>query len=374
MKKSVLLAAALAAASGSAVSAQEENRSLEFAGKTWRIAAREAAVTHHLGREAIAVNGGTVWLDEQNFSDGVIEFDIAYAEARSFIGVKWRAQSDERYEEIYVRAHLNEKPDAFQYTPVENGVSAWQIFSDANAQSAVNEKYGAWNHVRLVVVGDAADVYFNSEEPVLHVPDLKTDIAEGRVGLQAFGPSRETAYFSNLVIRSLRDGEKLIGAPAEAAPPPAGLIADWPVSSPFSEDLVANALVLEDNPSKALEWRALAVESNGIANLARLSGVEDGADTVFVRLRITSDRAQLKEMRFGYSDRVRIYLNGKRVYFGDAGYSVRDYRFLGTVGFFDSAGLDLKKGDNELLLAVSETFGGWAWAGAIADRTGIGLE
>ena len=47
--------------------------------------------------------------------------------------------------------------------------------------------------------------------------------------------------------------------------------------------------------------------------------------------------------------------------------------FLGTVGFHDVAGLDLERGDNEILIAVSETFGGWAWAGAIEERAGLTL-
>ena len=95
---------------------------------------------------------------------------------------------------------------------------------------------------------------------------------------------------------------------------------------------------------------------------------------MFVRLKIDSATAQMKELRFGYSDRVRIYLNGKRVYFGNAGWRTRDYRFLGTVGFYDSVGLDLKKGENILFAAVSETFGGWAWAGAIENQEDISFS
>ena len=37
----------------------------------------------------------------------------------------------------------------------------------------------------------------------------------------------------------------------------------------------------------------------------------------------------------------------------------RDYRFLGTIGYFDAVYLQLKKGRNDLWIAVSENFGGW---------------
>ncbi|WP_375205221.1 hypothetical protein [Hyphococcus sp.] len=123
-----------------------------------------------------------------------------------------------------------------------------------------------------------------------------------------------------------------------------------------------------------LDWDTLAVETNGVANISKIRESLSGNDsTVFIRLPIESDRDQMKKLRFGYSDRVRIYLNGKRVYEGDAGWSVRDYRFLGTVGFFDSVGLDLKEGENVLMVAVSETFGGWAFAGAMEDQSGVTL-
>lgn len=368
-----LLLPALLSLIPAALNAQSETPDIiEFDGKTWRITAREASVGDHLGRQALILQGGRLWLDE-NFSDGVIEFDVAFEEGQGFIGPMWRAERDDRFEEIYFRTHLSGKPDAVQYTPVENGLSAWQIFSDGNALAAIDLKYNAWNHVKVVVKGDAAEFYFNSETPQLHIPDLKTDIKSGRVGLRVSG-QHGIGRFANIVVRSLRAGEDLIGEPRESPEPPEGLITSWQVSSPFAEADVAQTLKLDKDAANAFSWRSLAVETNGVANLARLAGADDDSDTVFVRLNINADRAMMKELRFGYSDRVRIYLNGKRVYYGDAGWRVRDYRFLGTVGFFDSAGLDLRRGDNELLVAVSETFGGWAWAGAIEDQNGIELS
>ena len=148
------------------------------------------------------------------------------------------------------------------------------------------------------------------------------------------------------------------------------MITEWQFSSSFSEDDVS-VLSLDERMTDDLTWQTLAAETNGIANIAKLIRPTRDANTVFARLKIDSDRAQMKEMKIGYSDRVRVYLNGKRVYAGSAGWRLRDYRFLGTVGFHDSVGLDLKRGDNELLVAISETFGGWAWAGAIEDRDNI---
>ncbi len=351
----------------------QENESIQFEGATWRVTAQEARVDRYLGREALILSRGRLRRDDIVFSDGVIEFDVAFDEGPGFIGPMWRAESDDRFEEIYFRTHLSGKPDAVQYTPVENGITAWQIFTDGNAQTAIDLKHGEWNHVKVVVKGDAADFYFNADTPQLHVPDLKTDIAAGGIGLRVSGPAG-IGRFSNIVFRPLEEGEELIGAPVETPPLPDGVIGQWRVSAPFAETEVENMLTLPKGAAHDHTWTALDVETNGIANLSKLAGPDEGSDTVFVRLDIKAEKKMMKEMRFGYSDRVRIYLNGKRVFAGDAGWRTRDYRFLGTVGFLDSVGLDLKKGDNEILVAVSETFGGWAFAGAMADRNGVTLE
>ncbi len=354
-----------------ALPATAQDTALEYEGQVWRVAAQEAEVTNYLGREAIKLMRGRLWADDMVFTDGVISFDAAYAEQQIFIGASWRAASDRHYEEMYFRGHLNEKPDALQYTPVENGNSAWQIFSDGNGIAPVSQKYDGWNKVKIVVQGDRADIYFNSDAPVIHIPDLKTALTSGYVGLRSSGQQAGPAYFSNITIRPLQAGDAIVGTPKPSAELPEGLIGKWNVSSTFAETLVDSSLTLSEKPYADLTWQTLPAETNGIANISRVAERNREANTVFVRLSIVSETDQMKELSFGYSDRVRIYLNGKRIYYGNAGWRVRDYRFLGTVGFFDSAGLDLRKGKNELTVAISETFGGWAWAGAIADRSGI---
>lgn len=353
----------------------EPPKTISFEGKNWQIAAQSARTDMHLGREALILSGGRIWLKSLEFSDGVIEFDVSFDERQGFIGPMWRAKNDQRFEEIYFRSHLSGKPDAVQYTPVENGNSAWQIFSDGNALAAIDLKFDGWNRVKVVVEGDAADFYFNSGTPQLHIPDLKTDIQSGYVGLRSSGRGGAEARFSNITFRALKNGEGVVGTPKETPPLPKGLIDQWRVSSVFAEADVSDALTLSNVAANDMEWKRLRVETNGIANISKLrKRLPDGDSTVFIRKTIRSERNQMKELFFGYSDRVRIYLNGKRVYYGDAGFRRRDYRFLGTVGFFDSVGLDLTKGENELLVAVSETFGGWAWAGAMEDQSGISIR
>ena len=76
-------------------------------------------------------------------------------------------------------------------------------------------------------------------------------------------------------------------------------------------------------------------------------------------------------MEFGFSDAVRIYVNGQLLYAGNDGYRSRDYRFLGTIGYFDTLYLPLAKGRNEVVLAVSENFGGWGLRARLMNTDGI---
>jgi hypothetical protein len=126
--------------------------------------------------------------------------------------------------------------------------------------------------------------------------------------------------------------------------------------------------------SAPLTWATLDIEERGIANLARLSGNQGGRNTVVAAVTITSDRARTVPVRFGFSDRVRVYLNGRMLYAGNDSFGTHDPDFLGIVGRFDELALPLKRGPNELWFAVSETFGGWAITADLPDRSGIALR
>ena len=77
--------------------------------------------------------------------------------------------------------------------------------------------------------------------------------------------------------------------------------------------------------------------------------------------------AGAKAVQLGFSDRAHVYLNGAALYGGDATYRSRDYRFLGSIGWHDTVYLPLEQGDNELVVAVSEDFGGWGVQARVVD-------
>ena len=89
---------------------------------------------------------------------------------------------------------------------------------------------------------------------------------------------------------------------------------------------------------------------------------------IYARTSIDSDRDQVKKLNIGYSDDVSMFLNGKILYRGRSAQNFRDPDFLGIVSPDDDAVyLRLKKGKNELMLAVSELGGGWGFICRLED-------
>ena len=106
-------------------------------------------------------------------------------------------------------------------------------------------------------------------------------------------------------------------------------------------------------------WTELAAEPSGRTDLARVNGVRDGRNTVLARTTLDAEREEVRVLELGFSDRAVVFLNGRALYRGDDTYRSRDYRFLGSIGYYDTLFLPLVAGANDLVVAVSEDFGGW---------------
>jgi len=95
---------------------------------------------------------------------------------------------------------------------------------------------------------------------------------------------------------------------------------------------------------------------------------QPGMKLVYAKTNIESDRDQVKKLYIGYSDDVSVFLNGQILYRGRSAQNFRDPGFLGIVNpENDAVYLPLKKGSNELLLALSELGGGWGFNCRLVD-------
>lgn len=337
-----------------------------FTDAVWTVSAEESERTTYLGQAALKLSSGGAYINDLDLQDGVIEFDIAVDQARGFSGVFFRMQSAGNYEHFYIRPHQSGNPDANQYTPMFNQVSAWQLYHGVDYATAMDYSFNQWMHIKIIYQGDRAEVYLDSDTPVLHIQELKRGFSSGTVGVNAAGDA--PVYFSNFTVSPLSE-EHLFSEKKEMTPTNETIVTSWMVSDGFDQQSLSHEL----GDQSQRKWTQLNSEASGITNLAKIQGLSEGANTAFARLMIQSETDQVKQINFGYSDAVRIYLNGQALYQGQNIYQSRDYRYLGTIGLFDSVFLPLKAGRNELWFAVTENFGGWGIMAEFDNMQGIQL-
>jgi hypothetical protein len=323
----------------------------------WDWAGTRATAAEHLGRPCLRLETSDAdaipTVSGVEVEDGVVEIDLAVGAERGFHGVVWRLLDAKGYESFFVRPHQVGNPDAVQYTPVCNGVSAWQLYHGPGYWAPVDFPLGNWFTIRVVFEGSRAEVFVGEPAAPFLVSELKRPAAPGRVGILVGGPAIHVARFAYGI------GASLGPAPPPLTPPPAGVIAEWQVSDPFPEALLGHAPALPGPLLAARSWTPLTAEPSGLVDLARVNGIHGGNDTVLARATVHAGRAGVRRLELGFSDRAVVYLNERALYRGDDTYRSRDYRFLGSIGYYDTLYVPLQAGDNDLVVAVSEDFGGW---------------
>jgi hypothetical protein len=344
----------------------------------WEATGGALRVETHLGRESFALDRGFAMLPDIDLRQGTIEFDMAASERSNFMGLLFHGQSKDAFEVVFFRFVASGTPEAVQYQPVLNGGGTWQIFHGPGANATAVLPRGEWIKVKVDIRGGGASVYLNgAPTPVLVVPDLALAQEGGRLGFWT-GSFGRGAHFSNL--RYVARPAVPI-APASGADFAPGTIVDWELS----EALDATALdpaVLPDLAAlswtrvSAQPWKSYQERPLGLVLISRhrrspdvnppddvaltMSGRAPGAKVVFARAVIESDRDTLARLHFGYSDGVVIFAAGRPLFFG---MNPTPFRDLG--GVMESLGeavyVPLRQGRNEIVLAVTEFFGGWGF-------------
>ncbi len=339
--------------------------------ESWELSEQNASFEQHMGRDSLKLSGGVATIKGESFKNGVIEFDIAMPDARGFAGIYFRGREGRNSEEFYLRSHLSGMPDANQYTPVFNGTNAWQLLHGPRYSAPTTYNFGTWTHVKLVVKDAKMDVYIDSEDPVLHVDSLFHGTSEGSITLTGF---MNDYYYSNIDITHT-DDVSLRGEAAPLPDLPENLVKGFSVGSRVvAAGAVEGKTMLDPALLEGQTWQWLEINEAGNANLARLAPRTREANTQLVRVEITADKAQLLPFKYGYSDRVSLFVNGAALAHGNNTYANRDYRYLGTIGLFETAFLPLKAGKNEVIFAVSEAFGGWGFMAAVDVPKGVSVH
>ncbi len=343
---------------GSMVAAQQDY--IDFESDQWVVANGE--VKEYLGRKSLV---GMAYLKDVEFENGIIEVDIAVTRSRSYPGINFRIQSIRDFERFYVRSHRTNGlfADALQYTPSINGVAGWQLYSGDGFTAAADVPYDQWVTIRIEISGTQARVFIgDSEEPALEIDQLKHGISRGSIGLN--GPPDGTAYFSNFRFES-RDDLVFDSPPVKTYP--RGIIRDWELSQGFITAQIDNELTPAEQGLE-IKWQKVQSEPDGLVDIARFVQPRGMAgDWVWARTMLHSDSGDTRTFYFGYSDYGTVFLNSRPIFFGNAAYTSRSPGFSGIIGYNDALFLPLDPGENELLILVGETFGGWGLMGRDGD-------
>ena len=332
------------------------------------------------GRPSLYINRGVALANGVAVRDGTLEYDMVVPRGGNFMGADFHAESPENSEVVFFRPGQSGTMESVQYAPALNGVAAaWQVYHGENANAAVDLAFDRWLHVRLDITAATATLYLNDDTtPVLIVPRL-AGVGGTSVGVWT-GFFGRGAWFSNI-----RYTARPATPPAPAPALPRGTITDWELSQAVDGGVLTPGTLPDLG---ALQWDRVHVEEQGFVLVNRYRRTPNatipidrttgeplvdsimgnhvtGSKVVFARATITADRAGLRRMLFGFSDGAVVYLNGQPLFFGmnasrlrspDLGQSALDR--VGSALY-----LPLRQGRNDLVFAVTEFTGGWAyWA------------
>ncbi len=312
--------------------------------------------------------------------DAVIDVDVSTPANRGFFGIQFRIDSTGSNSEwVYLRQHNSGLPDAMQYTPVLNTGLNWQIFNGPGFTGAVDIPKDEWFHIRLVVTGAQANLYVKDmDKPVLVMNDLKSGIQRGQVALAVLIGA---TYFSNFKIRRTPDVVWKRDLPVM----PQGTLTSWKLSPSYDASGINLERPLTSSEIDTIPWQNVEAEPPGFVTIyrycdaphIRVSFANDfskrldpqpGMRVVYARIIINSTSDEVRKLNIGYSDDVSVFLNGNILFRGRSAQNFRDPRFLGIMDpDNDAVYLSLKKGENELVLAVSELGGGWGFICRLED-------
>jgi hypothetical protein len=322
----------------------------------------------HLGRPSLIVPDGIAIAKDIDITSGTIEADVATDPKGMYFGLAFHVASADRYEIIFFRPHSAE--GAVQYAPSFFNMNEWKVFPGREYVANLAFPSERWTHLRIVIRGLVAAVYLDTATtPTIEVHDLALGATGGAIGFWGRGGG---GYLSNL--RYEPDHTPYASTPTRQLAVGA-LTNGWTLSEALPRSTTNPDMYPRES---SLHWQSVPAEREGMVFIGRYrrnprvdppdrsmdgpSPPSPGMQVAFARTTISSDHDRTVKMWVGYSDDIVVFLNGQPLYAGRNSMIYRDPRGLGWFyPYADAVFLPLRRGTNELLLAVSESFGGWAF-------------
>jgi hypothetical protein len=357
-----------------------KEKALPFSDGGWELSAEGARTVKVGDREVLSVETGGAVRRDVRLEDGTIDFEVQVTDRRSFVFLHFRMVSDDEHEEIYLRPHKSNLPDALQYAPVWQGRSSWQLYHGPGGTAAVDLPAGEWIPVRVVLQGRRAAIFVGDlDEPAMVVPRLARKPAAGYLALRAFLPGGvppgPVARYSNVRIRPGFVPFDFSTADTRIADPGPGVVRAWAVSRAYVPDEGPASEIPDRETVGGL--RRIEAEPSGLVPLLRDVPWPEGSRraATLARVKVRAETAGLRRLELGFSDEVTVFLNGRPLFYGDDSYSFDNPRRQGVIYFGQATLLlPLEAGENELAIVVGDRFGGWGLMARFADAAGLTVE
>jgi hypothetical protein len=351
--------------------AQEATTKVDFSSDKWKtFGAVEVKEFDSKLSTCISDVTGIAYLDGIDFQNGIIECDLYSPSPKAYLGIVFRVASLSNFEYIYFQPHTSGKWDAVQYDPIFNRSATWQLYNGKEHQAAANIPTKEWFHVKIEVADDLAKVYLDyNPKPVLSVK-LKHEYISGAVGVCSYHP----AIFANLKITKHAPVNILQTRPLPALDDQ-NYLSNWLVSEPYDNfDFAIDKAFLKE--AFITKWHQIGAEENYLINLNRHFTKSASKNTICAKTILSSERAQTKTLHFGYSDKIKIYLNSKELFMGDNRFNdTGKHNDRGYVlDQHKSIELPLLKGKNDLIIEVAEDKFGWGFIAKLEDLEGIEIR
>lgn len=350
----------------------------------WEYDAASIEFTTHENVKSVYVkNGAPLFLKDQKFSNGTIEYDVAFG--GGFPGIQFHMSDDRKNaDNFYLRYFGTTSPErrtTLQYAAVIDGMSIWDLTDEYQAGATL--RIPGWNHVKLVVSGNQMKAYVNDmNRPALIVPQLESGMKDGGI---SFSGGQIT--IANLVIRP--DAvENLSPAPGYISTyNDTRYLRHWQVSPatdlPYGKEIVpelpymGGTQVKTTLPDSTTKWTMIKAEDRGIVNLTRLYGhVENNTRRLaWLRTTIESDQAKEVVLDLGFSDEIWLFVNGQILYTDKNHFGTPGQKFPRGRCTIENASvrLPLKQGKNVILAGLASYFYGWGIIARLNDTDGINL-
>ncbi|MDR0265507.1 MAG: DUF1080 domain-containing protein [Sphingobacterium sp.] len=374
MKKTFLILASILVALFQSYAQEKKSKTsagtnIPLSAEKWIFHSGKVDFLNFRGRKAmkIAPASGPVVIKDFIFKDGTIEYDVLPAKTEFASAIYFHRKNEKEQEIVYLRVPKMTDPfanEGIQYCPILDGVNMWDMYPQY--QSSAAAKADEWNHIKLVISGMQMQVFVNNNLRLI-VPKL-----EGRehTGSIAFDGD---SYISNIEIKP----NEMEGLPqievADLTRHETNYIRNWSITQPTALEEGREPTTFRDLPKDEAFTEKIAAERYGLINLTRRFGSAEKRRIVWLKAVITTKEPTSVNLQLGFSDEIWLFLNDQITYTDKNIFRQNMKKYPdGRISIQNgNIRLKLKKGENQLLVGVSNDFYGWGFMARLENMENI---